>query len=146
MKNFIASCCLAFCMLFGSVAHAKTEIGAVLSMPEIFGVYLSYYPVDPIALDTWLTLSTVDFGPTFFLPFAEIGGTHSLVLTGLVGYSHNLVPALPYKSFHSIIAAGYAWQSVGGWDFRIQAGTTLAKLPDRMLAGFHGHLQVGHTF
>lgn len=144
--KFLTGVVFAIVMAFASQAKAHTSIGAVGTYPELGGVYVSYFPQREFSVDGWLTLSTVDAGVSGHIPVSsDINGTHAIVLTGLFGYSHDLLPVFDYRSFHAVGAAGYGYLSSGGWDTRIQAGVTTAAQPHGLSTGFHGHLMVGHT-
>ena len=127
-------------------AQAKASVGAIAAYPEVIGVYGSAFMLDQLSVDGWLTTSTADLGLTAHFPVAEgLQTQHSILLTGMVGYAHNLMAVFPYRSYHAVFAAGYGFQSLNGWDIRAQLGTEVFGAHP-VATGFHGHLMVGHMF
>ncbi len=95
------------------------SIGLGLSYPEIALVWASAWPRRDLTIDGLFTLSTVDAGATWH---AGLGGAHSLLLQGLVGWTHSIVatPVFGYRGLRLFAGGGYGAQ--GSFDFRAVVG------------------------
>lgn len=135
---------LCAALLAPSIAHAApVSLGVALTAPEIFGVQASLWPSHALSADVRLTLATVDGGVTAHFPLDGDwdGGSHAILLTGLLGYAHNLVSPihwLPHRGLRLEALAGYGYTN--GIDLRIQAG---ASVDPGYGAGFAGQVVVG---
>lgn len=131
-------------LLLPAAAHAApVSLGIALSAPEIFGLQGSVWPTHELSADMRLTLATVDGGVTGHIPVGGDwdGGLHAIVVTGLVGYAHNLVAPvrwLPHRGLRLEALAGYGYLS--GIDLRVQAGVSVDP---GYGAGFAGQVLIG---
>lgn len=149
MNKFITGLILSCGLLFSSTADAKVTAGLTFGIPEIFGAHASYFPNNNFSVDGQLTLSTLDAGVTAHIPISRsFDERHSVLLSGLLGYSHNLVGTFTYNGLHSLVGAGYGYQTASGWDLRALAGVAISAAPKEHYNNteFSGRVVIGHTF
>jgi hypothetical protein len=136
-------------MLAPQPVQAHASMGVIAATPEAAGIYASVFPSAELSIDGWATLSTVDFGVSTYVPLSLTSTSrHSFVLTGMGGYVHNLVENHDHygtSKYHALLAAGYGYRNISGWDFRAQIGPEFYS-SNPIQDAFHGHVMIGHMF
>ncbi len=129
-------------------AAVKGGVGAVLTRPLTAGVYGTLFPVDDLSIDGWLTTTTADLGLTGHIPvYKTLDNRHSVLLTGMAGYTHNeIVQLYRTNSYRAVLAAGYGFQTNGGLDLRGLLGADIFGTHPSVEARFHAHVMVGYLF
>jgi hypothetical protein len=134
---------LVAALLATSIAHARPQtnvsFGPVLSVPEIAGAQVSFWPDSNLTIDLRATLSSIEGGVTGHIPIAAAasGARHDIVLTALGGFVHRGVRAGTYgdNAFGAggriLGAVGYGYQ--GAVDFRIEGGLSAYDATDWQL-------------
>lgn len=120
------------------------SLGVLFSTPESVGVAGSYYPLQQLSVNGWLTLNTADIGLSAHVPVFG-SERHNLVFTAMGGVVHHLVPhfGLDKTVFHAVGSGGYGYRNE--WDMRLEMGVTLLEAKHGLKSGFHGHVLIGHV-
>lgn len=119
-------------LLLPAVAHAERDvgIGLALSVPDIAGVVVGFWPTNTLSLDAHASLVAVEGGVTGHIPVggAWSGMRHDIVLGASAGWVHAMVgnPLLSADGLRFKAVAGYGLLSAA-WDFRAVVGVAVQR-------------------
>ena len=135
---------LAIALMFPS----HTSAGLLVADPEYFGAWGSVWPSTRTSLDARLTMSTIDGGITGHFPIAaNLGEEHDILVTGMAGWTHDLIENHywdAHHGFHLMACAGYGYRSA--WDIRLLGGVTSYESPFGWARGYTLVGMVGRFF